>query len=103
MEIEKIWKGDLLIIKITGEIDIVNASELRSEIEEAESAHNVCVDCSKLDYIDSTGIGVMISVLKQVPQNGGVVKLCALKPHIKKIFTLTNLGRLFELCDEVTF
>jgi len=91
---EKCWN-----VKICGEIDIYNAAQLKEELTDAvsETMSNMVIDCYNLTYIDSTGLGVLISVLKKLKEQGYGIKIMNLKPHIYKIFELTDLQRLFEI------
>ena len=93
LESQKKW-----VVQLHGEIDIYNAPELKKELELAIETHcaNMHVDCEQLSYIDSTGLGVLVSVLKKLRERGYKIIISGLKPHIYKIFELTDLNKLFE-------
>lgn len=86
-------------VKLNGEIDIYNAPDLKESlgtlIEEKQG--DIIIDCEGLKYIDSTGLGVLISVLKRVKEYDGTIKITNLKPYIRKIFTITGLDKIFIL------
>ena len=64
-------------VSLSGEIDIYNAPELKSSLLKLidEKNGNIIVDCTNLKYIDSTGLGVLISALRRVKDyNGEIIK-----------------------------
>ncbi len=86
-------------IKLNGEIDIYNAPDLKESLTELieERQGDIIIDCEDLKYIDSTGLGVLISILKKVKEYDGVIKIVNLKPYINKIFNITGLDKIFIL------
>lgn len=91
---QKLWQLDL-----SGEIDIYNAEDLKQDLHALieEQKGDVVIDCKGLQYIDSTGLGVLVSALKVVKDYNGTVKLTSLKSHIAKIFKLTGLTKIMEI------
>lgn len=57
------------------------------------------VDFSKIDFIDSSGLGTLVSLLKMMNGRGEMI-LCALNPGIHNMFTLTRMDRIFRLCPD---
>lgn len=104
MVIEKTFDetGNVLSFKIQGEIDVSNISEFKDVLFQAIESQtpNVLLDCENLKYIDSTGLGVMVSALKKSKALGGTIKIVNLKPYLQKIFTITALDKIFDI--EVT-
>ncbi|MBM7581970.1 anti-sigma B factor antagonist [Caldicoprobacter guelmensis] len=84
-------------VSLSGEVDVYNAPQLKEELYRLLDQHNssIVIDCRDLKYIDSTGLGVLIGVLKRVKDNNGSISLKNLKPYIKKIFTITGLDKIF--------
>lgn len=82
-----------------GEIDIYNASQLKENILSLVDEHegNIILDCKGLKYIDSTGLGVLISTLKRIKEYDGEIHIKNLKPYIYKIFTITGLDKIFAI------
>lgn len=93
-EINGIWE-----VCLTGEIDIYNAPQLKESLISMLNQKNasIVLDCEKLRYIDSTGLGVLISILKRVKDFGGDIRIKNLKPYIAKIFTITGLDKIFAI------
>ncbi len=86
-------------IELSGEIEVTNADYVKQELVECAKTGKLNIDCSELAYIDSTGLGMLVSVDRVSKQHGRKLRLFGLKPHILKIFELTNLHRLFEMGD----
>lgn len=86
-------------VALSGEIDIYNAPELKEHLNKLiqEARGNIVIDCRDLNYVDSTGLGVLISVLKKVREYEGDIKIKNLKPYIRKIFTITGLDKIFSV------
>ncbi len=84
-------------VSLSGEVDVYNAPQLKEVLHSLLDQHNssIIIDCRDLKYIDSTGLGVLIGVLKRVKDNDGNVFIKNLKPYIKKIFTITGLDKIF--------
>ncbi|HGK4059686.1 TPA: anti-sigma factor antagonist [Klebsiella pneumoniae] len=69
--------------------------------EIGEDSTDLIVDFSKIDFIDSSGLGTLVSLMKMM--NGkGEMTLCALNPGIRNMFTLTRMDRIFRICEDRT-
>lgn len=86
-------------ITLDGEIDIYNAPELKKKIHRLieQQPGDFVLNCEGLNYIDSTGLGVLISVLKKVKEYDGHMEIVGIKPYIYKIFTITGLDKIFTI------
>jgi len=98
MLLEKTWMEDNRFweIRLFGDIDLYNVDQLKQGLEglNGESVHLIC---DQLKYLDSTGLGVLVSLLKQTREKGNSVRITGLAPHIFKIFRLTGLDNLFDI------
>lgn len=86
-------------ISLTGEIDIYNSSAFKLKVGELlqEKCADVEIDCTSLEYIDSTGLGALVSILKMVKQEGHNVSLSNVKPSVHKLFKITDLDKVFMI------
>ena len=86
-------------VHLYGEVDIYNADSLKSELHALidEKKVDIVLDCTNLKYIDSTGLGVLVSALKKVREAEKQISIINLKPYIAKIFTLTGLNKVFDI------
>ncbi len=84
-------------ISIEGEVDIYNSTKLKDTLSELiqKTPANIFVSCDKLEYIDSTGLGALVSILKKVKQYNGDIHLSKLKPNVAKVFKITDLNKVF--------
>jgi anti-sigma B factor antagonist len=84
-----------------GRIDAHNAADLKIAIAGLVAAkRNVLIDLSRVEFMDSSGLSALISGLKSANALGGSVKLSGLRPHVKSMFELTRLHRVFEIFSE---
>lgn len=101
MEINKVFNEslDTWEIDIIGELDIYTSPKFKELLLEAleEKMGNIIINGQSLSYIDSTGLGVLISVLKKVKENNKTITIKRIKPNIKKIFDLTSLDKVFVI------
>ena len=61
---------------------------------------DILIDGSKLEYLDSTGLGALISLLKMVRETDNSITIENLKPNIRKLFNITELDKLFTIRGE---
>lgn len=92
-------QNQTLVVTVEGEVDVSNVKELKQKLEEniLKYRPDIILDCEQLSYIDSTGLGVLISALKKAQNYGKEIKIVQLKPYLFKIFELTGLDKIFEI------
>lgn len=86
-------------IVLEGEFDISNIAELTRQLKAGEAGDDVIIDCSHLDYIDSTGLTQLFKLYQTIESSGGSVYLTGTSSHIRKLFTLTRLDSVFKFRD----
>jgi anti-sigma B factor antagonist len=90
------------IITLAGFVDAHTAPQfenaLQSEIEAGR--HFIIVNCEKLNYISSAGLGVFMSFIEEVRERGGDIKICGLVPKVKHTFEILGFQDLFEMLDD---
>jgi anti-sigma B factor antagonist len=86
-------------ISVTGEIDIFNSGDFKSELMDAvaQNPRNLRINCEKLKYIDSTALGSLVAVLKNVKSYQGEIFLMNLRASLIKLFKITNLDKAFVI------
>lgn len=92
-------EGDFDVIEVAGEIDVYTAPRLREAIVGiVESGRTkLIVDVEKVDFLDSTGLGVLVGALKKVRATGGSLDIVCTHERIIKIFSITGLDKVFGL------
>lgn len=88
-------------IAVAGEVDIYTVGDFREPIEAliASGQETVYLDFSDLDYIDSTGIGVLIELRKQSMAKSQKMILVKPKKNIEKLFKMTGVDQIFEVVE----
>jgi anti-sigma B factor antagonist len=93
------------IVAVGGEIDVYTAPKLRDKISElvATGAYDIVVDMHEVEFLDSTGLGVLVGGLKKVRAHDGSLRLVCNQDRLLKIFRITGLAKVFvihETADE---
>jgi len=91
--------NNYLEIKPIGEVDIYTSPEFKNKIIEIIETKevNILINAENLEYIDSTGLGVLMSILKKIKENELNIKIINLKPNIYKLFDITGLNKVFNI------
>jgi anti-sigma B factor antagonist len=91
--------GDLLTVLVDGQLVVGNRSEFKQLVfAELESgARRVVIDFAKTGYIDSSGLGALVSLGKRIREQGGALRLAGLDDDLRTLFELTRLDTLFQL------
>ena len=99
---EKLNGGDAdYMVSLGGEVDLYTAPELKQELHRlvGEGATRIVVDMTETTFIDSTTLGVLLSIVKRVRPEGGSVVLVCPDRNVKRIFEITLLDRVFAIVD----
>lgn len=101
-DLKLIDQGDHYLIELIGDLDIYNNKKFKEKLADIyeELDKDLVVDCSRLEYIDSTGLGSFISLLKLTRDEEKEITVKNLKKNIKKVFKITDLDKLFNLGDD---
>jgi anti-sigma B factor antagonist len=80
-------------------LDAHNSNDLKEELQRLfhDSKKNILIDLSEVRFIDSSGLGALVSGFKNAITNQGNLKLSGLQPQVKSMFELTRLHRVFEI------
>jgi anti-sigma B factor antagonist len=96
-------RGDVAVLAVSGEVDVATVPRLREQLHGlvASGTPRIVVDLDAVDFLDSTGLGVLVGALKRVRSNGGELALVCTSPRIRKVFEVTGLTKVFALFDTV--
>jgi anti-sigma B factor antagonist len=89
------------IIEVGGEIDVYTAPKLRDRISElvADGNYNLVIDMENVDFLDSTGLGVLVGGLKKLRAHDGSMQLICTQERLLKIFRITQLAKVFAIYE----
>jgi anti-sigma B factor antagonist len=92
------------IVSVGGEIDVYTAPRLRDRISDlvTEGNYDILIDMEKVEFLDSTGLGVLVGGLKKVRAHDGSLELVCNEDRLLKIFKITGLAKVFTIHPTVT-
>ncbi len=102
LQIEKTKDSRFDILILKGEVDASNSVILDKAIKEAIDigAKYLLVDCSKLDYISSAGLGVFMSYLEDFAENGIQFSIFGLSNQVYEVFKILGLDQLIPIVED---
>lgn len=92
------------VISLKGElIDKMQANEMLTEIEKyiTSSSNQFILDMSELKYLNSSGLGILISILTKVRKAGGEVLIAGVTKKVNELLIITKLNGVFNVCENV--
>ncbi|HEY6531043.1 MAG TPA: STAS domain-containing protein [Acidimicrobiales bacterium] len=93
------------VVTVLGEVDVATAPALRQEllrlITEGVSPPRVVVDMAGVDFLDSTGLGVLLGGLKRVRAKDGSLVLARAEPQVRKVFEITRVIEILPIHDDL--
>jgi anti-sigma B factor antagonist len=89
----------VIVAQLQGEtLDASSAKAFKEEIAPCITANaNIIFDLSKLKFVDSSGLGALLSCLRQIHALGGDLKLCGMIKPVRALFELVRMHRVFEI------
>jgi anti-sigma B factor antagonist len=99
LELETTQRDGVAVLTLRGEIDVYTAPRMRQAIVDLVDAGslNIVVDMEKVDFLDSTGLGVLVEGLKRVRTRNGNLSIVVTQDKILKIFDITGLNKAFPI------
>ena len=92
---------DVAIVEVEGQLIVGNRQELKQKVLEVVDGgtRKVLVEFARTGYIDSSGLGVLVSLAKKLREDGGELRLANLNDDLRTLFELTKLDTLFPIAD----
>jgi anti-sigma B factor antagonist len=92
-------EGDITVLDVEGQLIVGNRQELKQRVlEELENGERkFLIDFDRTGYIDSSGLGVLVSLSKKIREQGGELRLANLNEDLRTLFELTKLDTLFQI------
>ena len=93
--------GNVLKVYLTGRLVASCSEEFKDAMfERLKDAKKVLFNLEKMEHVDSSGLGALVSILQWMNTNGGTVKLCSIQPRPKIVFDITKVYRIFDIYDK---
>jgi len=91
------------VLAVKGEVDVYTAPRLREKLVELVShgSQHLVIDLEGVDFLDSTGLGVLVGGLKRLRSHDGDLSLVCSQHRILKVFEITGLTKVFSIYDSV--
>jgi stage II sporulation protein AA (anti-sigma F factor antagonist) len=93
--------GDVLVVLPEGQINSANAAgveaDLMARIE--KGANKLVLDLSRLEYISSAGLRVVLVLAKTLKQKAGTLVLCSIQPHVREVFDISGFLSILTVVD----
>ncbi|GAA0599510.1 anti-sigma F factor antagonist [Virgibacillus siamensis] len=93
-------KEDVLIVRISGELDHHEAEALRNEWKEMiyqNAIKHVILNLEAVSFMDSSGLGVVLGRYKEILQLGGEMVVCSVSPPVKRLFEMSGIFKIILL------
>jgi anti-anti-sigma factor len=86
------------VVQLQGILDGIRANQLRQEIADIleTGINTVLIDLKEVNFMDSSGLSALVSVLKMIRTAGGKLYLCSINEQLRMVFELTRMDRVFE-------
>jgi anti-sigma B factor antagonist len=96
-------EGGRTVIEVAGEIDVYTAPKLREKIAALvdDGVYDLVIDLERVEFLDSTGLGVLVGGLKRVRTHDGSLSLVCTQERLLKIFRITGLTKVFDIHPDV--
>ena len=104
MNLQFYVKEDNLVVIMEGELDHHSTEEARNKIDnqlDVEGINKLILDFSKVSFMDSSGIGVVIGRYKKLSAKNGRVCIVGVSPSVKRVFELSGMFKIIGLYDSI--
>jgi len=103
MHLEMEHQQDTLLVRLGGELDLGTADKLRLALDKElmnKGSKYLILNLSRVTFIDSSGLGVILGRYKRLSRSGGKVFLVGAQPPVKRILELSGLLQIMEDCRD---
>jgi anti-sigma B factor antagonist len=99
MEITVKDKGGVVVLTLSGRLDLASGTTLKEQVKSQLKKGNTSVhlNLAQVDFINSSGLGALVSIMKEVRLQKGRFTLSNLANYVQEIFEITQLSHIFEI------
>jgi len=84
----------------TEHLDALNSEEIKKKmVDSIEGSGKVVLNLGKITFIDSSGLGVILTLFRQIKENNGAMVICSVKDSVKVLFKLVRLSHMIPIFD----
>jgi anti-sigma B factor antagonist len=96
-------RGSWTVLTLTGELELATVPQVRQQVVSlvGDRRAHLMVDLSGVDFIDSVGLGLLVSILKRVRSHGGDLLVAGVSPRARALLELTRLDEIIEVYPSV--
>ncbi|WP_027184156.1 STAS domain-containing protein [Desulfovibrio inopinatus] len=95
-------ENNITILEPDGRLDAIQAPHIKNITVQCvkNGMNKIVMDLSNVIFVDSAGLGILVSSLRQLANSGGDMKICGLRKEVRALFELTRLDRVFDIYQE---
>ena len=96
-------KRDVLLVRLTGELDQCTASGIRRDLDaliDDPRVHHLVLDLADMPFMDSSGLGVILGRYRAMQLRGGTVSLLHLSPQVRRVYDLSGMAQIIPVMDD---
>ncbi len=99
MEITVREQGGVSVLQINGRLDLASGSQLKEQVKKllAKNVTSVHLNMSNVEFINSSGLGALVSIMKEIRLFKGRLTMSNLASYVQEIFDITQLSHIFEI------
>ncbi len=98
-------RGLVGVMTVAGPINAASVDTFRAQFlrwwDGAPELRHAVLDLGEVEFIDSSGLGAAIALLKRVAERGGDLKLCGMNRRVRMVFEITRAHRVFDILNSV--
>jgi len=100
----EVLEGEVTIIEAPARLDAVVAADFRAKMGELvdDKRYNLIIDLGQTEFVDSSGLGAIVSKIAMTRSNNGDIRLAAPSARILELLEITHLNKVFKSFDDVT-
>lgn len=101
MEINEVLQNEILILELSGKIDVNSSKTFQEKYNEIveKNTTNLILDCEKLNFVSSSGLRVFLMFLKHINKIGGKMVICNMSEIIYEVFEISGFVPIFNIKD----
>lgn len=102
LQMDSKQQGEAIIVRLAGELDHHTATTLKSRLEQAiesGSCKHIIFNLKALQFMDSSGIGVILGRYKQIAGKGGRMIICEMNPSLQRLFEMSGMLKIMKVAE----